>query len=275
MNSKENFYKICTNHIDLIRRLQLPNIELNKENEAVLIEFRELPHLEFIIRNSIHKLGTSFSHTIICGKLNYETIANLCKGISDNIKIIKLNVENINVNNYNNLLHSNYFWNLFVGEKILIHQEDSIIFKQNVKDFLEYDYIGAPWKLEPGTVNSPSFGNGGFSLRSKEMMLEIISKRDYLRTFFVDDDVKTHCSGVKLDRIPEDFFFSKSALILQCYKLPSESIASFFSTENILNKDSFGGHQFWNEDKNWTNRMILLMGEIEFLTEDTLANKTS
>ena len=37
------------------------------------------------------------------------------------------------------------FWNLFASKKILIHQEDSIIFKNNINDFLKYDYIGAPW----------------------------------------------------------------------------------------------------------------------------------
>jgi hypothetical protein len=198
MNNKEIFKSICNNHIDLIRRLQLPNIELNKENEAVLIEFRELPHIEFIIRNNIHKLGDIFSHTIVCGNSNYEMINNICKNISDNIKIINLNVYNFNINDYNNLLHSYFFWNLLVGEKILIYQEDSIIFKNNVADFLRYDYIGAPWKLTDNIIKSPSIGNGGFSLRSKKAMLEILFKKSRLLKFFVSDDVKTHFSGIKL-----------------------------------------------------------------------------
>ena len=54
--------------------------------EAVLIEFRILPHIEFIIRNAINKLGSKWSYTIICGELNY----NLCKNISQKIENSKL-----------------------------------------------------------------------------------------------------------------------------------------------------------------------------------------
>ena len=46
--------------------------------------------------------------------------------------------------------------------------------------FLDYDYIGAPWpldlKLQPGNIplilKDNSVGNGGFSLRSKKLLLE-------------------------------------------------------------------------------------------------------
>ena len=44
-----------------------------------------------------------------------------------------------------------------------------------IEDFLKYDYVGAPWIHLPN-MNG---GNGGFSLRKKSKMLEIISKNKY------------------------------------------------------------------------------------------------
>lgn len=42
------------------------------------------------------------------------------------------------------------------------------LFKQNwLPQFLEYDYIGAPW---PAHMNPARVGNGGFSLRSKRWL---------------------------------------------------------------------------------------------------------
>jgi hypothetical protein len=62
---------------------------MNKKLEAVLIEYRKFPQLEFIIRNAINKLGNEWSFTVVCGNLNYEFIVELCANISPNIKIIK------------------------------------------------------------------------------------------------------------------------------------------------------------------------------------------
>jgi hypothetical protein len=41
-------------------------------------------------------------------------------------------------------------------------------------EFLEYDYIGAPWPFEPPSNN---VGNGGFSLRSKKLLLALQDPR--------------------------------------------------------------------------------------------------
>jgi hypothetical protein len=266
MDQRDKFRYICYNNINLISQLDVPKIEPNKEFEAALVEFRPLPHLEFIFLNAIHKLGERFSHTIICGNLNHDLIVYICRNISG-IKIIRLNVDNVTVNDYNNFLHTVDFWNLFQGKKVLLYQEDTIIFKNNISEFLHYDYIGAPWR---GSNNLPSVGNGGFSLRNKDLMIESIMKKEVLYNWFGEAFLKectnsfcNHSSGVKLDNIPEDLFFSKSALILNNRNLPDPNTASEFSTENILNLNSFGGHQFWNCDANWANRMDALINEIK------------
>ena len=64
--------------------------------------------------------------------LNYDFMRNMCSTISNKIKIIKTNYDNLFPSDYSRFLSSVDFWNLLEGEKILIYQEDSIIFKTNV-----------------------------------------------------------------------------------------------------------------------------------------------
>jgi len=89
-NGKYMFRYLCYSNIDLIKSHIIPHINIGLENEAVLIEFRPLPHIEFVLRNAIIKLGPTFSHTIVCGNSNYDMIQNICKDISENIKIINV-----------------------------------------------------------------------------------------------------------------------------------------------------------------------------------------
>ena len=238
---KEYFRKICVQLIPLINSFKLPNIKLNQNNETVLIEFRKLDNLEFIIKKMIITLPL-WSHTIVCGNNNYDFISKICLNIS-NLKIIKLNENNINQNTYNNLLLSEDFWKNFTGEKILLYQEDSSIIhnKDNVIDtFLEYDYVGAPWPNSHRT-NDLNVGNGGFSLRTKDKMIEII-KGDYKNKLIYSEHVIQIKETWNLDNFPEDVIFSKSLIDFKLGKVPTDNIASKFSSELIFDNDSIGGH---------------------------------
>jgi hypothetical protein len=119
-NKKEEFRYFGYRYLDYIRLLELPVIKRNNKNEAVLIEFRILHHLEFLIRNCIYKLGEEWSHTIVCGNLNYEYINNIINSMNRDIKIIKIDVDNLTQLSYNSMLLTKNFWNNFIGEKILI-----------------------------------------------------------------------------------------------------------------------------------------------------------
>jgi hypothetical protein len=173
---KNNFRYLCFKLNYFMKSIALPVIKNNSFYEAVIVEFRELPHIEFIIRNAIYRLGSDWSFTVICGNKNYKLIQDICKKISANIKIINLKYDNISQQQYSNLLITSEFWKLLTGEKILIYQEDSCIFKSNINDFLIWDYIGAPWnKKQNDTPNC--VGNGGFSLRTKKCMINVINKK--------------------------------------------------------------------------------------------------
>jgi hypothetical protein len=167
------FRLLCYKLNYFIKYVNLPTIKKDSLYESVLIEFRVFPHIEFLIRNTIIKLGEGWSHTVVCGNLNYDLLTNMCTSISKNIKIIKLDVDNMTQSEYSKFLTTMDFWNLLKGEKILIYQEDSIIFKNNIHEFLDYDFVGAPFpKSNDDTPNS--VGNGGLSLRSKSKMVEVM-----------------------------------------------------------------------------------------------------
>jgi hypothetical protein len=258
--AKVEFRYFCYRYLNVIKNYNLPKIQKGKKLEAVIVETRKLPHLEFIIRNNILKLGSDWSFTVICGVENYDFMKKICKSISSEIKIIKLEISNITIEEYSKLLSSYDFWDMLVGEKILIFQEDSIIFNKNIEDFLKFDYIGAPW---PNLFNEESVGNGGLSLRSKSVMKYITSK--YKNSFSVLKDipkkdfniVKEHCLEKKYfdDLIPEDVYFSVILYNINDFVLPTKEEASNFSTESIFNEKSFAGHNFWISDFNWKNRL--------------------
>ena len=61
-----------------MKHIALPNIKTKSYYEAVFIEFRILPHIEFILRNAILKLGNSWSFTVVCGYDNHVYMRDLC-----------------------------------------------------------------------------------------------------------------------------------------------------------------------------------------------------
>lgn len=246
---KIKFRYFCFNYLYLIKQIKLNEVLLNLSNEAVLIEFRMLPHLEFLIRNSIYKLGSGWSQTIVCGNINYNFITDICSKISLNIKVIKIDYDNLTTTQYSKLLASIDFWNLFKGDKILIYQEDTCIFKTNINDFVNWDYIGAPWPHgSQASDEILTVGNGGFSLRSKQIMIDIINT-------ITMENTKTTYSD-----LPEDVYFSKNIIDYKLGKLADMKSAYDFSLEVIINEfgqkiDPFGGHCFFVHYENWKTLM--------------------
>lgn len=252
-DSKMEFRYFCYRYLDYMRNVTLPPILLNQKYEAVLIEFRMFPHLEFLIRNMISKLGCDWSHTVVCGNLNYDYIVDICKTISPNINVIRTDYDNLNQTSYSKFMASVEFWNMFHGEKILIYQEDSIIFKDNIKDFLKWDYIGAPWPKNQND-NMNCVGNGGFSLRTKQCMINVINTISIENTAFNNSTLQ-YMKNSKMTIGPEDVYFSLNMIRYNIGKVADWDSASLFSSESIYNKDSLGGHNFWLSNKEWRDNI--------------------
>jgi hypothetical protein len=251
---KVYFRNLCSHYINYIRQLEIPDIELNKINECVYIEYREFPHMEFLLRNSIIKLGPDWSYSVVCGIENYDYIKKMCALIHKNIRVIKTEYSQLNQSTYSIFLASVEFWNMFSGEKILLCQEDSCIFNKNIDDFLEYDYIGAPWPFGQND-NAYGVGNGGFSLRTKQIMIDVINKVSILNTEFNSSTLE-YIKNSNMTVGPEDVYFSLNMIRYKIGKVAPRNLASEFSTESILNLNSFGGHNFWINDKYWPHRIF-------------------
>ena len=258
-NQKEFFRSICSKYLSDFKKINLPIISIGNVYEAVFIEFRELEHTELLIRNCLIKLGEKWSYTIICGNNNYLFYKNMCNKMDRNIKIINIECNNIECNNmnqnkYNNLLLEEKFWDLLTGEKILIHQEDSFIFKNNIDDFMEWDFIGAPI-FNMSDIYSL---NGGLSLRTRSKMIDIIrlKKTDNTDNQKICKKVKRYMDTQKLDKIPEDVWFSYFMVKLKIGNVANVETAKKFSSETIYSDDCFGMHCFWICNDYWQNKVI-------------------
>lgn len=121
----------------------------------------------------------------------------------------------------------------------LIIQNDGFVINPNLwkDEFLEYDYIGAPWSKYGMKVwkRTNRIGNGGFSLRSKKLM-------EFIKNFkYIDYNS------------PEDVITS---LVIEKhnFKYPSVELASKFSLEcpiedypfDIRNCFGFHGKDIFN-----------------------------
>lgn len=78
-----------------------------------------------------------------------------------------------NSSSYSRLIASTRFWSSLKAEHVLLFQMDSVLCSMSpwtVGDFLQYDYIGAPWI---DRWYGMDIGNGGLSLRKTKTMIRI------------------------------------------------------------------------------------------------------
>ena len=219
----------------------------NIKYTAVIIEPRKHKALQFVLENFVENLSNQWDIIIFHGNNNLDYITNIINSstiLSNNmnrIKLINLNVDNLSIRNYNDLLVSKEFYDDIPTEVFLIFQTDTLICKNNkdlINRYIEYDYIGAPWK-------DKVIGNGGLSLRRKSKMLEIIE-------------------NCKYSNQPEDIYFSKACP--EIYRnQPSFEDAKEFSVETVYNDISFGVHKPWRhlKDGNFSKKNDFCEGIIE------------
>lgn len=232
--------------LPLAQTLTLPHsFSLAAKNCTVLVETREIPHLESILRIHLHHLSDAWEVVIFCSETNLSYIQNIANKISKNIQT-KLIYKPINdIVDYNSLLLDPWLWDqLAKYDRVLFFQPDGFLLRHGIEDFLQYDYIGAPWKHNIA-VTPTNVGNGGFSLRNPKLCrkaLDLFSNTD-LQTSY-----KYHLIG---NSLPEDVFFSIALDRLANSNLPDPHIASSFSAETAPYKQALGWHALWNGEKTW------------------------
>jgi hypothetical protein len=251
---EENLFKSICKSLTPFLPKEFPTINKNSIKKSLLVETRNLEHNEFVIKNTIQKLGDGWGHIIYCHKDNENQIRNICKDISNDIDIRLLDFQ-IDRNSYNNLCLDINFWNEIDCEKVLIYQTDTFILNKFDDEFLKYDYLGANWgpgshmvflkkelKIEEDLTN----GNGGLSLRSVEVIKDSLKDENFKFKYFkynFDND---------LDKIPEDVYFS-----LWCFRNGNiMKDCSLFSIEHSMghketlnfDENPFGFHKIYNFD---------------------------
>tara|TARA_Y100000741_G_C18263057_1_gene561299 strand:+ start:3895 stop:4962 length:1068 start_codon:yes stop_codon:yes gene_type:complete len=225
--NNKGYRQKCLDYLPLIRNIIIPPLNTTSEFETVFIDFRWLPHIEYLVRNTIIKLP-NWRHTIVCGNHNIEQIIHMCENISFHINIIHLDINECSIQEYSNLLLSTDFWDKLTGKKILLYQEDTFLFHGNIEPFLKYDYIGAPWPHD----FLYEVGNGGFSLRTREILITILEK-------FKPQN--------KLE-LNEDIFFCKNMFQSKIGLIAPKHIALQFAEEYIIGNNPLGGHKFYYDE---------------------------
>ena len=207
---------------------------------AVLIEPRKHKALEFVLRNFIENLSDEWKFLIFHGRQNKEFIQEIIlrNEFEDRIdKLIQLDVDNLSIAQYNRMLINPSFYKCILTEIMLIFQTDTLILRENrdlINDFLEYDYVGSPWK------NVEMVGNGGLSLRRKSKMIEICQHYEYMMK---DPEVNKKLTKI-LDENNEDVMISLQKIIY--INTPEFKKAVYFGMETVYNERSFGIHSIWS-----------------------------
>ena len=222
---------------------------------AIIIEPRKHIALPFVLKNFATNLSEEWGFIIFHGINNQEYIENIIKNDLEEpksrFKLINLNIDNLTTHEYSNILKNKNLYQDITTETFLIFQVDTLIITENkhlINDYLEYDYVGAPWQDE-------TIGNGGLSLRKKSKMLEIIDSIDSNESSYKNED---------------EYFCRQTNISLFT---PSFDKAKQFSVETVFYESPFGVHNFYNhlskeEIKYLTNkydelRILLSLNRIE------------
>jgi hypothetical protein len=113
------------------------------------------------------------------------------------------------------------------AEHLLVFQPDSIFCAgapKSLNDFLEYDWIGAPWSKTAGHG-----GNGGLSLRKVSRILQVLEKKRRVNT------------GMPF----EDEWLSNELNALPGARMAVADISKTFSVESVWDEAPLGYHIGW------------------------------
>mmetsp|Transcript_45591 Transcript_45591/g.74306 ORF Transcript_45591/g.74306 Transcript_45591/m.74306 type:complete len:349 (+) Transcript_45591:32-1078(+) len=161
---------------------------VNDTRAGVVVLFEPRPHqfMEPVIRNMKERMPDSWKIQVLTGPTSISLLTSIFK---EEISVGKLILTNVggddvtwlghhahNILPYNRILFSPAFWDRLLHENILLVHADAWICintTDSIYQWLKYDYVGAPWNYSP--PGGHRVGNGGFSLRKRTAMKNVIS----------------------------------------------------------------------------------------------------
>jgi hypothetical protein len=198
----------------------------NVNKYCVIVEPRSLDLTILTIKNFLYLLQEKKWGLIIFHGTDNETfIKDKLVGIK-NINYFNINKRNLGESEYNDLLCSPDFWKKIksCGAKhALIFQTDTLLLKNDLDEFLKYDYVGAPWCIK--WMGMLEVGNGGLSLRNVDTMLEI----------------SKYCPRLQYQK-NEDVYFCYWCIMRE-FKIAPADVAKKFAVESVYYDSPCGLHK--------------------------------
>jgi hypothetical protein len=214
---------------------------------AVIVEPREHKAFEFVLKNFMENLDENWGFVIFHGTKNETYLKNIINNSLEKYKpqitLVNLGIPNMSVADYSMMFYEADFYSYIPSEMFLIFQTDSIILKENrdkIYDFMEYDYVGAPWKKSFGILGKMEVGNGGLSLRRKSKMIQLLKYKN--RAINRGKYGKPRYGKY----YAEDWFFNGYFCPEIGIKKPTVEKAKDFSIEAIYSSSPFGVHKPWS-----------------------------
>jgi hypothetical protein len=205
---------------------------------CVMIEPRRHPYLERVVKNFLSLLSCeNWGFLLVHGTENEMWIKDMWRDFPM-IQFASLGVANLTPEEYNDFLCRPSWWNYLLQhwncQYCLLFQCDTVLLQGGLDRFLQYDYVGAPWK----NYSIATIGNGGLSIRNVATMLKICQTCPRYNT------------GLNLAN--EDIYFAYY-LKKRGDFLPTVRQASEFSVETVYFDRPCGLHQphFDNFPRHW------------------------
>lgn len=237
---------------------------MKKKKAAIAIPIykNELSKVEKISITQLFRVLNKYDVYLVCPKkliIEIDVIKN------EEYKIIYFDDKYFeNIEGYSQLCLSSEFYKRFIEYKyILLYQLDAFVFDDKLEEFCDrgYDYIGAPVpKLIWPELNG-GIGNGGFSLRKIDSMLELLK---YKKRIISIIEAKETQEAKKEILKNEDKFIAYAMKELrqegEIFILPSKEEAFEFSIEfningiydDVENHLPFGTHRWYKyKFKSW------------------------
>lgn len=247
----EPFHRLAAVQTAVLRKVPLI-VSPSSRNVAVIVEPLIRSEFEFSVRTTMARLGPDWSLCVVHQKSNAAFVQHVLKNVH-NARFISIDHDLTTVHGYSRLLKALWFWRMLEADRVLIFQWDSVIVGGqdiHIEDFEEYDYVGAPWDKENDIwtskhaaelIEADRTGNGGFSLRRVQPMLEICQD---LGAESPDDEA-------------EDIFFVK-ALAARGYSVAPREVAYRFAREvpieDLPDERPFALHAAWYYEKGILDR---------------------
>jgi hypothetical protein len=209
----------------LANRSQRRHVNDNPEMVAIIVEPRNHVHLLPAVHAMMCSLGPSAALKIYHGRRNIALAQEVATREAGTCELLE--TDDMTIEQYNELLTSEEFWETVPNERVVIFQCDVLALGRALPSGLDrWAYVGAPWSSRHPVARS-EVGNGGLSYRSRSAMLTICSR--HRRT--VD--------------VPEDVFFAGCLAMENSndHVIAPKDVARRFSVENVWYDEPFGLHK--------------------------------